>query len=388
VPATTPVENEATSCLVSMTSSESEIKSVVSIPYECGSPADFDINDASVTFPDFSKIKSMTFNIPKDAYENDRTDATAKQLKDDFVFNPFQLISRKSMQIRDSTLIESLSFNAVELSVECKNLCRMDLFARNESFAVVMMAGMEHGQWDELDRTETVLESRSPRFVKKIRIPAGTQVDRDAQYRVVLYNNNPNIKELRDMEFLGSAEFTIAGLLKEAQHSTEKEILSPRSGRSKGTIVVSLDMVMHMSTVEQVTFDFGFTETAPVRNRICFVVSRALRKGRFSPVYRSEVQTKESLSKFDDVTLRSQDLHGGDERRLFRIEVYRFYLSGKTSLLGFVQTSLEKIKSMPPGTELYWWPALSGFPHVRVKVVSAKLDVGDKSCWFCVRMTG
>lgn len=130
---------------------------------------------------------------------------------------------------------------------------------------------------------------------------------------------------------------------------------------------------------------------ATQRNRIFFVVSRALKKGAFSPIYRSEVQTRDQLSKFDDVTLSSQVLHGGNASRLFRLEVYRYYKNYSSTLLGFVQTSLEKLKTMNHGGQLYWWPAVRGFPSVNVKVINVKLDEGGQTQgtnWFCLRMTG
>lgn len=132
--------------------------------------------------------------------------------------------------------------------------------------------------------------------------------------------------------------------------------------------------------------DHGFDFSQ--RNRIFFVVSRALKKGAFSPIYRSEVQTRDHLSKFDDVTLSSQVLHGGNAGRLFRLEVYRYYKNHSTSLLGFVQTSLEKLKTIEPGGQLYWWPAVRGFPSVRVKIISVKVDESQAKSWFVLRMTG
>lgn len=320
---------------------------------------------------------------------DDSVAAKTKQLADEKVFNPFQLLTSKSRVCRYEAICDALhTTSAVELGIELREISRMELFAKNNMFVSVLVPGMEAGSWEELDRTETVRESRSPHYVRKIRLPASSAPDRDMEYQLHVYNAplGSNGEGKVELEFIGATQFTIAGLLEAKQMSIEKSALSPRSGRRKGCIVLSLDMIQHEQKGEETVFDFGFTEDAPVRNRVFYVVSRAIQKGRFSPVYRSEIQTKDMLSKFDDVTLSSQELHGGDASRLFRIEVYRYYKSGKTTLLGFVQTSLEKLKTCTPGSQLYWWPAISGFARLSFKIVSVKVDEIEGRNWFVLRM--
>jgi hypothetical protein len=312
-----------------------------------------------------------------------------KQLAEENVFNPFQLLSEKSQRFRMEAVSSALkATSAVELGIELRDIARRELFARNNMFVSVRVPGMEHGTWDELDRTESVIDARSPHYVRKIRLPASTELDRELEYLLYVYNGpvGQETSDAADLELIGATSFSVAALVGAKQMSMEKPVLSTRTGKRKGCIVLSLDMIQHEQKVEETVFDFGFTEDAPVRNRIFYVVSRAIQKGRFSPVYRSEIQTKEQLSKFDDVTLSSQELHGGDACRLFRIEVYRYYKNGKTTLLGFVQTSLTKLKTCPPGSQLYWWPALRGFARVTFKIVSVKVDEEAGRNWFVMRM--
>lgn len=311
---------------------------------------------------------------------------TKKKLSADGVFNPFELVTQKSRKFKTDALCDALTTNAVELGIELREISRMEFFQRNNMFVSVRVPGIQAGTWEELDCTESVTDSRSPHFVRKIRLPASSSYDREMEYQLHVYNTPVSGPPDAEVEFIGEASFTIAALLEAKQMSFEKAVLSPRSKRSKGRIILSLDMIQHEEKAEETVFDFGFTEDAPVRNRIFYVVSRAIQRGRFTPVYRSEIQTKEKLSKFDDVTLSSQELHGGDSSRLFRIEVYRYYKNGKTTLLGFVQTSLDKIKTCEPGAQLYWWPAISGFARISFKIVSVKVDAVEGRNWFVLRM--
>jgi hypothetical protein len=329
--------------------------------------------------------------LPTGALPDAAETAALLEAEEEEVFNPFQLSTAKSIKLRSENVCSALNSTcAAELTLECRQMSRLEFFARNNMFVVVRAAGREAGTWDELDRTEVVADTRSPQFIRKIRLPASTAHDRDAPYQLHVYNApaDGNVTDLADMELVGTAQTSVAELLAAKQMSAEQSVLSPRSGRSKGCVVLTLEMIWHEQRGERTVFDFGFTEDAPVRNRIFFVVSRAIQKGRFSPIYRSEIQTKELLSKFEDVGLDSQELHGGDPTRLFRIEVYRYYKSGETALLGFVQTSLEKLKTCRPGAQLYWWPAISGFSSVRFKLISVKIDESGGMNWFVMRLTG
>lgn len=311
---------------------------------------------------------------------------TTKKLSADGVFNPFELVTQKSRKFKTDALSDALTTSAVELGIELREVSRVEFFQRNNMFVSVRVPGIQAGTWEELDCTECVTDSRSPHFVRKIRLPASSSYDRDMEYQLHVYNTPVSGPPDAEVELIGECSFTIAALLEAKQMSSEKAVVSPRSKRSKGRIILSLDMIQHEDKAEETVFDFGFTEDAPVRNRIFYVISRAIQKGRFTPVYRSEIQTKEKLSKFEDVTLSSQELHGGDSSRLFRIEVYRYYKNGKTTLLGFVQTSLDKIKTCEAGAQLYWWPAISGFARISFKIVSVKVDAEEGRNWFVLRM--
>lgn len=284
------------------------------------------------------------------------------------------LVRNQSVKIRDSALMASLKFNAVELSIECYGLKKMDLFSYSDPFAVVFVQGMIAGQWEEIDRTETIFETHTPRFVKKIRVPACTDADRAQPMRICVYDRDSPSDNLNEHDKIGGTEFSVSQLL-DAQHmALERELcIAQRTARSRGVVMIALDMICHVESDERISISFGFLSGAPVRNRIFFVISRALQKGMWSPVYRSEVRLKDDLKRFEPAVLSSQEMHGGNASKLFRLEVFRYYKNGKTKLLGFVQTSLEKLKSLKPNSQLYWWPAQEGIHKAKVVIERVEL---------------
>jgi hypothetical protein len=306
---------------------------------------------------------------------------SGKHKKD--VENPFKIRGRDDVKFEP--LPDKLRNQATEVNISCHDLLKVDIFSRMMLLAVIFMPGKVKDEWDEWERTEIIPDCHSPKFVKSVRLPAATELDRATMYQLRVYNQTHKAEVLLPSDIVGSCTFKLSEMLQDSSHTIHKSILSPRSGRKKGGVVLTLDFIRHMDPESMVIFDFGFTESAPLTNRLRFVITKALREGRFTPVYRSEVQTTQQLSKFDDAFISPQDFHGGDERRLFRLELYQCRRNNRMLLLGYVQTSLEKLKSMEPGTQLYWWPALHGLSFAHVRVISRKVE--EKRCWFVLRLT-
>jgi hypothetical protein len=298
------------------------------------------------------------------------------------VKNPFKI---RGSDVKLEPLPDKLRNQATEVNIYCHDLLKVDIFSRMMLLAVIFTPGKVKGDWEEWDRTEIIPGCHSPKFVKSVRLPAATELDRATIYQLRVYNQTHRAEQLVPSDIVGLCTFKLSEMLMDNSHTIHKNILSPRSGRKKGGVVLTLDFIRHMDPESKVIFDFGFTESAPLTDRLSFVITKALREGRFTPVYRSEIQTTQQLSKFEDACISPQDFHGGDERRLFRLELYQCHRNNRMLLLGYVQTSLEKLKTMEPGSQLYWWPALHGLSFAHVRVISRKVD--DKKCWFVLRIT-
>lgn len=128
------------------------------------------------------------------------------------------------------------------------------------------------------------------------------------------------------------------------------------------------------------TIDFGIGGgDGLARNHFQFVLCRALHRGRWAPVNRSEPRVRAEAGAFGPTTLPTDVMCGGELRRLLRLEVYRYYLNGETALLGFVQVSLKKLSSMSEGGGLYWWHASGGITRAKVRLERVAVEGGDST---------
>lgn len=151
-------------------------------------------------------------------------------------------------------------------------------------------------------------------------------------------------------------------------------------GRPRGALSIDADLIRHVHPPSTVTIDFGIGGgDGLARNHFQFVLCRALHRGRWAPVNRSEPRVRAEAGAFGPTTLPTDVMCGGELRRLLRLEVYRYYLNGETALLGFVQVSLKKLSSMSEGGGLYWWHASGGITRAKVRLERVAVEGGDST---------
>lgn len=349
-----------------------------------------DISDSDILSPDGMKVKNIELSvcsIRDEPYCPQISPMSSDEVEAQHIFNPFALRSNKSMHVRSLEILDSLNFHAVELVIECVGLARNEFFSNPQCFVAVFSEGVAPGQWQLLDKSEDMTGTSHMMFMKKFRLRAATALDRDERMLVAFFDRSTPKNKLDPMKGLGSAEFTVSQLLESKQMITEKNLRTGKQGSGvKGCVSLALEMVYHVEEDQSITLDIGFLEDAPLRNRMFFVISRALRRGKWSPIYRSEVRLRNDVEKFEPVTLGAQEFHGGDIAKLFRLEVHRAYKNGRTKLLGFMQTSCEKLASMETNGQLYWWPAREGITSAKVLIQYAEKK--DNDVWYSLRMAG
>lgn len=277
-----------------------------------------------------------------------------------------------------------LQSSAVELCLEVNGLGgRAGLLGARPLVTALFLPGSTPGTFTEFDRTEGVTDTRAvSRFVKKIRVPAATPQDREEDICIAVFFQGPAVLDLRDS--IGACKITLDDLLSGPMMAMEVELANPKTGRKKGNVQIAADLVPHAERDEQLHFDFGFADDAPDRTRMLFILSRSIPKGLWSPVYRSEVKTRGELESFETVSISNSALNGGNDRRLLRLEVYRYYKNLTCTLLGFCQTSLMSLRTCPEKAGIYWWPAQDGITNAKLVLESRTAD--DDQSTFVLRV--
>lgn len=302
--------------------------------------------------------------------------------------NPLQVHSMRSGRARSRFLRESLKYHGVELIVECVDLDGTERrWHSSKCFVVLFCEGMLHGTWEKVDSSEDEKVVQSIRFMKKFPMRAATAMDREEKFLIAVFDSSCSMSTLDLSKALGKTEFTVSEIMDASQMILDKDLApTVKHAIMRPQVILALEMVYHLEHAQDVTFDIGFLESAPVRNRMFFLISRGIGRGKWVPIYRSEVRVRSDLERFDAVTLGAQEFHCGDMSRLFRIEVYRSYRNGRTKLLGFIQTSCEKISSMEIGEHLNWWPGRDGIFSAEM-LIQYREERGTE-LWYSLRLAG
>ncbi|PXF41687.1 hypothetical protein BWQ96_08608 [Gracilariopsis chorda] len=288
------------------------------------------------------------------------------------IYDPCNLSPRGLLNTGISALIESLKFDVLELHIEGFETTVFEVFSPAECFAVLFSEGAVPGTWEVTGKSEAVRCSPHIKLVKKFRLRAATELDRSEKIVIAFFNSSTPSHLLSPSRALGYEVFSASELIEAKRLTLKRRLRNDRwNFWGNAQVVLSLDVIKHVSKKEMITIEFGLTSDAPRRNRMFFVLSRGLPQGTWSPIYKSEVRTRDDMASFNAVCLECLDFHGGDESKNFRLELHRWYKNGRTRPLGFIQTSLEKLKTMHASTYLYWWPADDGITSAKVTLVRA-----------------
>lgn len=286
----------------------------------------------------------------------------------------------------------------LEVSLECFGLpTRNRFFALWQStelrpFAVVYFREPRGGPWELIGRTETVMHDEYPRFVTKLKLSCSTAPDRLKEIRVILYHRKDKGDDLRDQKYLGVAQCRLDDIVADPllrfsvplAPDVNDTSITPGSW---GYVTLSADVVRPVKDEIAVIVDVDVASSIKGSQRLFYVLSRQIRSGDYTPVYRSEVLARDE-KRFAPLTRAIAALTAGVEGKLLRLELYQFCPRGNHFKLGFMQTSIAKLREAEVNTRQLWWPAHNQTGVVEIgRVVLTSRNIAEDSVHFKFRFT-
>lgn len=358
-------------------------------------------NHTDGTIQHKSALHTIPLQSPEDDI-NERKESNSPVAVDEFkkkvsVFNPYEFetkrLGKSPVDVKDT-----LKTSALEIFVEFFGMTRVELFGKPEYMAAIYNEGAVPATWQFLDKGNPMPSSPHMRCLTRFRLPAATEIDRSESYRVCLFtpeniptDDKQQLNQIipRQDDSWVYTQFKVSEGLQSDPMILDRRLLYTRSGElAKGNVSISFDFIHPIDLKCQprrVKLDFGFLDGSPRRNRMYFELAKALKRGKWCPIHKSEVRCHEDAAMYSPFTVDSQDLNSGEINRMIRIEVYRWYKNGTTKLLGFVQTTFERMIALKTNDQLYWWPAEDGISAAKVIVREAKTSDMDVS--LSLRMT-
>lgn len=274
--------------------------------------------------------------------------------------------------------VDALYTQPMEISIECQFLPKTDIFSNSDPFCVVLMRENERSPWAELGRTETLVNTHFPRFVKKFVFPCNPERDMDRELLVKVYGKGGMKKQVH----MAQGQCTLWDIVIAAGQC--KVVKLDSINRHKDSwLILSGDVVRPLGAERPVNVYVRYDRSAKPKAKTFFVLNRGLKKARWTPVYRSE-PLRAGGQDFKPARVSSAELFAGDDAKHMRLEVYQHRPSVDPKLMGFVQLSIKQLTTMEEGRVLHWFCGQEG--RAPGLVLLAKREVSDEevSVWILI----
>jgi hypothetical protein len=291
------------------------------------------------------------------------------------------------------SFLNDLRGSHLELCIECQFLPTAFYFSSSESYAEVYLrdplsavsnlhyhaSASRTPEWKLCGKTESISNAYSPRYVTKFVLPVMFDDDMKKCLLVRLWSRSIFGKFAQ----LGEASCTIWDVVSAKGQCKVLNLVRSIKPNKNSWIILTGDVSRNRNraaTVRSVTLNVAFEARMKPRSKTHFVVNRSLKKGRWTPVYRSEGCLRGNWD-FSTALLTYDDMFAGDERKPSRIEFFQQRTARDPKLSGFVQFSVLQLKTMTIGCTFQWWSATDSVPLGHVVLSNCVITPFDIGIW-------
>ncbi|PIN06451.1 Copine [Handroanthus impetiginosus] len=280
-------------------------------------------------------------------------------------------------------------FSQIELSISAANLRDRDVLSKSDPMAILYMKGSD-GSLQELGRTEVVLNSLNPKWIRKYTVTYQFEMVQNLVFRVYdvdtqFQNIDVKALKLEEQQFLGEATCTLSEIVTKSNRMltldlAREENSLPGQIRQSGQLMVYAEETVASKTTVELILRCTDLESKDLFSKSdpFLVISKITESGVLVPICKTEVLKNDHNPKWKQISLSIQQVGSKDSPLI--IECFNFNSNGKHDLLGKVQKSLaglEKLHSLAVGENLFI-PVLIGQNHPN-KVLKSQLFVDKYS---------
>jgi len=241
--------------------------------------------------------------------------------------------------------------SSVEVSISCKNLADMDTFSKSDPFAVLYLQDARTGGWSCQGRTETIDNTLDPQWAKKFVL--NFQFETRQLLKVEVYDSDSDSRRLEDHDHIGSCECSLGEVLTAQSKGLTRRLVGEKVDQ---TITLVAEELLASKEVIKLRLMgrkldrkdwWGFGSSDPF-----LTILRAGEYGQWRVVHRTEVMKGDLNPKWKMLELTVSALCNADYHRPLMLRVEDWNLSGSHKLIGEVETSLQALMQLEPGSEL------------------------------------
>lgn len=239
----------------------------------------------------------------------------------------------------------SLPTSKVELTINCKNLMSTHII-RNKSdpYCVVSMKRAWQKNYKEIGRTETIQNTQSPQWLKKITVDYNFEIVQQIRFEV-------RDDGLTGSDFLGRYDTTLSELVATFGYQSTGKLTCEIDGvnyQDCGEIIAVTEELASSKQVVEIAFRAeNLPKTSWFSSMKAFLlISRSNEDGSYSGVMNTEPVHSTQNPVWEPFTIAVTALCNGDFDRCFKIDCYNYRDNGKHKLIGTCYASLSNLYSM------------------------------------------
>ncbi|XP_042060286.1 protein BONZAI 2-like isoform X2 [Salvia splendens] len=251
--------------------------------------------------------------------------------------------------------------------------------------AVLYIKGND-GSLRELGRTEVVLNSLSPKWIKKFSVTYQFEMVQNLVFRVYdvdtqFHGMDVKTLKLEEQQLLGEAICTLSKITTKLYRTVTIDLVHEEvSTRKCGQLTVYAEESVTSKTTVELVLRCSDLESKDLFSKSdpFLVISKATEHGILVPICKTEVRKNDHEPKWNPIFLSIQQVGNKDSPLL--IECFNFNSNGKHDLLGKLQKSLAELERLHSAgsVENLFIPMSVGKNH-QCKVLKSQLIVDKYS---------
>ena len=229
----------------------------------------------------------------------------------------------------------------VEMTLSARNLWNRDIISKSDPYCSVLMKNSWMNTFSEVGRTETVKDSLSPEWVKKLVLNYNFETVQKMRFEI--WDVDPDGKE-----FLGLFETTLADIVAYSGRQFIGKLIGNES-RNYGELVIVVEELSSCKQIVEMQFRASglskkswFSQNDPF-----LVLSRSNEDGTHSVVMKTEKALSTQNPLWRPIMMRVRTLCNGDYERSIKIDCYDYRSNGSHKLIGSCHTSLRSLSQGP-----------------------------------------
>ncbi|CAA7026912.1 unnamed protein product [Microthlaspi erraticum] len=247
-------------------------------------------------------------------------------------------------------------FSQIELSFSASNLRDRDVISKSDAMVVAYTKGRD-GSLVELFRSEVVLNSLNPKWIKKFTIGYQFEIVQTLLFRVYdidtqFQNSREEMLKLDEQQFLGEATCTLSEIITKSNRTVALELMRKEGNAAQtqpqnwGKLIVHGEESLASKTTTEIVFRCSNLESMDhfSKSDPFLVISKIVEHGAPIPVSKTEVLKNDANPLWKPVSLSVQQVGSKDTPLV--IECLDFNGNGNHNLIGKVQKSLSDLEKL------------------------------------------